>query len=197
MKLNIDYMDYSIIKSIIALLEEYQQESQSGNLNNFIIWTNNKLFNENGQGKLSSHDEMMIPYKIMHLNQELKKQTKSTLLNSSLSSIEEYSFLLHLKHKQRFRKMEIIGLHNLETSSGIEIIKRLLRKQLITEHQDKKDKRAKQIQITSKGIEELKTLEPKISSIFIQSTQNLKLDEKIMLSEIVDKMINVENNEAL
>ena len=74
--------------------------------------------------------------------------------------------------------MEIIDLHNLEAPSGIEIIKRLLRNKLIEEFVDEEDRRAKRIQITKKGAEELESIEPQITKIFTKFTENLELDEK-------------------
>jgi len=69
-------------------------------------------------------------------------------------------------------------LHNLEAPSGIEIIKRLLRNKLIEEFADEEDRRAKRIQITKKGAEELESIEPQITKIFTKFTENLELDEK-------------------
>lgn len=74
--------------------------------------------------------------------------------------------------------MEIIDLHNLEAPSGIEIIKRLLRNKLIEEFADEEDRRAKRIQITKKGAEELESIEPQITKIFTKFMENLELDEK-------------------
>jgi len=74
--------------------------------------------------------------------------------------------------------MEIIDLHNLEAPSGIEIIKRWLRNKLIEEFADEEDRRAKRIQITKKGAEELESIEPQITKIFTKFTENLELDEK-------------------
>jgi len=74
--------------------------------------------------------------------------------------------------------MEIIDLHNLEAPSGIEIIKRLLRNKLIEEFADEEGRRAKRIQITKKGAEELESIEPQITKIFTKFTENLELDEK-------------------
>jgi DNA-binding MarR family transcriptional regulator len=84
----------------------------------------------------------------MYLNKALKKQTKSVLSESNVSSIDEYSFLLHLDFQESFRKMEIVELHNLEAPTGIEIIKRLIKNKFVEEFPDEEDRRAKRIKIT-------------------------------------------------
>jgi len=182
-------MDYSLLKEIIGLVEEYQQGHSSKKIEGFTIWLNNRLFSTKNRDKHSAHDELLIAFKLMQLNKELKKQTKSVLSKSNISSIDEYSFLLHLDYQESFRKMEIVEIHNLEAPTGIEIIKRLLKNKFIDEFPDKEDKRAKRIKITRGGMKELRTIKPKIDMIFSKLTEPLSLNEKIQISGLMDKII--------
>ena len=184
-----DKMDYTLLKKIIELIEVYQERHSSEKVEDFTIWLNNTLFSANSEGDHSTHDELVIAFKLMFLNKELKKQTKNILSKSSISSIDEYSFLLHLDYQESFRKMEIVEIHNLEAPTGIEIIKRLLKNRFIEEFPDKEDKRAKRIKLTNKGKTELKKIKPKIDTIFSQFSEPLTLNEKIQLSGILDKLI--------
>ncbi len=183
-------MDYSLLKKIIELVEVYQQEYSSEKVEDFTIWLNNTLFSAKSQDEDSTHDKLVLAYKLMFLNKELKKQTKGILSNSTISSIDEYSFLLHLEIQESFRKMEIVEMHNLEAPTGIEIIKRLLKNNFIEEFPDLEDKRAKRIKITNKGTNELKTIKPKIDTIFKKFSEPLSLNERIQFSGIMDKLIN-------
>lgn len=182
-------MDYTLIKRIIALVEEYQKENSSNKIEDFTIWLNNSLFSGNDHQGDSNHEELLLAFKMMFLNKELKKQTKSILSKSNVSSIDEYSFLLHLDHQESFRKMEIIEIHNLEAPTGIEIIKRLLKNGFIEEFPDNEDKRAKRIKITGKGQSELLAIKPKIDGIFTEFSEPLSLNEKIQFSGILNKLI--------
>ncbi len=182
-------MDYSLLKEIIGLVEEYQQGHSSKKIEDFTIWLNNRLFSPQSSDEHSAHDELLIAFKLMQLNKELKKQTKSVLSKSNISSIDEYSFLLHLDHQESFRKMEIVEIHNLEAPTGIEIIKRLLKNKFIEEFPDKEDKRAKRIKLTRGGMKELRTIKPKIDMVFSKFTGPLNLNEKIQISGILDKLI--------
>ena len=181
-------MDYTLLKEIIKHIEEFQQVGSTNRIEDFVIWLNNNLFSGKHRDKRSAHDELLIAFKMMYLNKELKKQTKRALSESNVSSIDEYSFLLHLDFQDSFRKMEIIELHNLEAPTGIEIIKRLLRNKLIEEFADKEDRRAKRIKITKKGKREIEALKPQIDMIFAKFTEPLTLDEKIQISGIFDKL---------
>lgn len=182
-------MDYSLLKAIIEFVEEYQESHTSPKVEDFMIWLNTRLFSTEKSQQHTAHDELLIAFKLMHLNKELKKQTKSIFLASNVSSIDEYSFLLHLDHKESFRKMEIVELHNLEAPTGIEIIKRLLKSGFIEEFPDKDDRRAKRIKITEQGIEELKAIKPQIDLVFNKFSEPLNLSEKIKISGILDKLI--------
>jgi DNA-binding MarR family transcriptional regulator len=183
-------MDYSILKELIKYIEEYQEKYSSGKIEDFIIWLNHNLFSAPKNNGHSTHDELLIAFKLMHLNKELKKLTKSILSKSNVSSIDEYSFLLHLDYEDSFRKMEIVELHNLEAPTGIEIIKRLLKNEFIEEFPDQDDRRAKRIKITEKGTRELKSVKPEIDRVFSKFTEQIDLNEKIQLSGILDKLIH-------
>ncbi len=182
-------MNYNLLKKLIELLEEFHEQSASINLNDFIIWMNNKIFLPKNNKEVNKHDNLLIAFRLMYLNKELKKQTKEILSKSKVSSIDEYSFLLHLDNQNSFRKMEIIHLHNLEAPTGIEIIKRLLKHTLIEEYADEEDRRAKRIKITKTGAKELQSIKPKITAIFTKFTSKLELSEKIQITGILNKLI--------
>lgn len=182
-------MDYTLIKELIAYTEEYQKTHSSDKIEDFTIWLNNELFANRNSTAHSTHDELLIAFKLMYLNKTLKKQAKTVLSESSISSIDEYSFLLHLGFQDSFRKMEIVELHNLEAPTGIEIIKRLIKNKFVEEFPDEDDRRAKRIKITESGFRELSGLKPKIDLIFSKFTEPLNLNEKVQISGILDRLI--------
>jgi DNA-binding MarR family transcriptional regulator len=181
-------MKYKLIQELIQKIEEFHSHSHSDNIEEFVIWLNTALFKNKKVIDENHHDNLLIPFKIMQLNKELKKQTKSVLSNSILSSIDEYSILLHLYFQDNFRKMEIIDLHNLEAPTGIEIINRLLKNKHIEEFSDKQDKRAKRIKITANGRKEIEKIRPQIDQIFNKFSSELNLNEKIHLSGLLNKI---------
>ncbi|WP_438961610.1 MarR family winged helix-turn-helix transcriptional regulator [Nonlabens sp.] len=181
-------MKYTLLKELIAYTEEYQEGNASNKVEDFTIWLNNKLFTSKNKSTHSEHDELLIAFKLMHLNKSLKKQTKTVLSESNVSSIDEYSFLLHLDYQESYRKMELVEMHNLEAPTGIEIIKRLIKNKFVEEFPDEEDRRAKRIKITKNGIKELIEIKPKIELIFTKFTEPLNLNEKIRISGILDKL---------
>jgi DNA-binding MarR family transcriptional regulator len=183
-------MDYTLLKELLSYTEEYQKLHHGHKIEDFTIWLNNQLFTSKIKTSLLNHNDLQLAFKLLHLNKALKKQAKSILAESNLSSLDEYSFLLHLNHQESFRKMEIIEIHNLEAPTGIEIIKRLLKNDLIEEFPDKDDKRAKRIKITNTGKSHLLTIKQKIDQVFSAFEEPLSLNEKIQMSGLLDKLIH-------
>lgn len=183
-------MDYALLKRIIELVEEYQADQGSQRVEDFTVWLNTRLFSAAESKEHAADNDLLIAFKLMYVTKELKRKSKGIFADAKISSIDEYSFLLHLNHGQSFRKMELIEMHNLEAPTGIEIIKRLLKNQLIDEFPDESDRRAKRIVITPAGVDELNRLEPQMARVFSDISSPLSLNERVQLSGILTKLIH-------
>ena len=183
-------MSYKILQDLISHLEEYTETKSSDSLENFLVWLNNKMFGAAGDTEHKDHLELMIGFQISMLNKEIKRQTKSIISNSALSSLDGYSFLLHLENGNSFRKMELIEMHKLEAPTGFEIIKRLISKGLIEEFDDENDRRAKRVRLTQSGEAELVSLKPQIDAAFGKFSEKLEMDEKLNLVGTLSKLIS-------
>ncbi len=173
-----------ILKEIVHWLEEYQNQKHSdgGSMESFIIWLNSQLFSEN-HAEYSQHGpdtlDMELSFLLVMQSRYYKAYAKKVLGESELSSPDGFSFLYHLNRVDSYRKMELIKMHRLEPPSGIEVLKRLLKKGFIEEFDDDDDKRAKRISITKKGKEELQRFMPKMKEVFHLMTAQLSLNEKL------------------
>jgi MarR family transcriptional regulator, lower aerobic nicotinate degradation pathway regulator len=173
-----------ILKDILNWLEEYQNDNHSDeySLESFILWLNSRLFSE-GQAKKSQYSSEMLDMELSFLlvmqSRYYKTYAKRVLGESELTSPDGFSFLYHLSLTDSFRKMELIKMHHLEPPSGIEVLKRLIKKGFIAEFDDADDKRAKRISITEKGKKELQRTMPKMKEVFQLMTSELSLNEKL------------------
>jgi DNA-binding MarR family transcriptional regulator len=70
---------------------------------------------------------------------------------TGLNQMEEFSMLITIKHQKNPKKVEIINANLLELSSGTDMLNRIKKRGLIKEYNDKEDKRAKRIELTSQG----------------------------------------------
>ena len=108
--------------------------------------------------------------------------------DSEIVSSESFSFLYHLNLVDSYRKMELINIHLLEPPSGIEVLKRLSRKELIEEFDDSDDKRAKRVRISEKGKKEIVRTKGKMQKVFEIMTAKMSLNEKLHIISFLRKM---------
>ena len=174
----------NIVKEFISFLEKYSQEkgNDPSDFKEFILWVNEYIFDNNQSEKLGhgSNDlNIELTFLLITQSKYYKAYVKKALLNSEINTADSYSFLYHLSLVDSFRKMELINIHMLEAPSGIEIIKRLLKKGLIEEFDDKDDKRAKRVKITKKGLKEIDKLKFKMQEVYSNMSANMDLNEKL------------------
>ncbi len=182
-------MKTELLHKLIDLVEEFNKNATSGTMEDFVVWLSGKYFESDESNVHKEQLDLMLAFQISMLNKSIKKQTKEVISESSLSSLDGYSFLLHLEHADSFRKMELIEMHNLEAPTGIEVIKRLLAKGLIEEFNDSEDKRAKRVKMTEEGKTELERLKPLVNAKFKNFAQALSLNDKLSLVATMSKLI--------
>lgn len=182
-------MKAELLHNLIDLVEEFNKNNASGTMEEFVVWLSGKYFESDESDAHQEQLDLMLAFQISMLNKSIKKQTKEVIAESSLSSLDGYSFLLHLEQADSFRKMELIEMHNLEAPTGIEVIKRLLSKGLIEEFDDTEDKRAKRVKMTEAGKQELERLKPLVDAKFKNFAKALSLNDKLGLVATMNKLI--------
>lgn len=188
----------NIISELINWLDLFTKENASDDesLKSFIIWLNSKLFADGHEDHLN-HDtdvlDMELTFLLALQHRHYKSYAKVALGESELSSPEGFSFLYHLSLVESYRKMELIKMHLIEPPSGIEVLKRLLKKQLIEEFDDPDDKRAKRIRITKTGRKELQVILPKMQGVFTSMTADMSLNEKLHVIAFLKQMNEFHN----
>ena len=183
----------NIINEVITWLKLFIEENPKNELNlkSFIIWLNSKLFVDEHTGQTIHQNDMLdmeLSFLLVLQHRHYKAYAKRALGDSELSSPESFSFLYHLDHADSYRKMELIKMHHLEPPSGIEVLKRLLKKSFIEEFDDPDDKRATRIRITKKGRTEIKKVLPKMQNVFASMTAEMSLNEKLHVVSFLNHM---------
>lgn len=184
---------FEVIRELIQWFERYAEENpdSDSDLNSFIIWLNSKLF-EDEHSSLPDHDKDVLDMELSFLlalqNRHYKAYAKEALGESELSSPEGFSFLYHLSLVDSYRKMELIKMHHLEPPSGIEVLKRLLKREFIVEFDDPDDRRAKRIRITETGTKKLEEILPKMQKVFSSMTAEMSLSEKLHVVSFLRQM---------
>lgn len=115
---------------------------------------------------------------------------KKALKESNINTLDEFSFLIVLMTYPFLTKTELISKLIMEKTSGVEVIKRLLKQELIREFDNPNDKRSIMVAITPKGKQELSELLPKMGLVGSVVVGNLNATEISSLSFLLQKLDN-------
>ena len=178
-------MNYELLKTLIGQLQNYEQETQESNpsLADFILWLNKKLDkNDTEQTKITGIplDGLLMAY-ISNLYKYVKHYAKKILENTPLAGLDDFVFLLSVRYNPSLSKSDLIQKHILEISSGMEILKRLQKENLMEEINSEVDKRKKILRLTVLGNTLLENLLPKVGQLASLASANLSESDKIRL----------------
>lgn len=119
---------------------------------------------------------------------------KKALKDSNINTLDEFSFLIVLMTYPSLSKTELIQKLIMEITSGVEVIKRLLKNGLIEEFANPNDRRSVLVAITSKGKQELAVLLPKMGLVGSVVVGDLTSTEITSLSFLLRKLDYHHNN---
>jgi len=186
-----DSINIHLLKEILNHLEHYSefQPTEDQTMESFLLWLNRQLITETYQKGYSDphlpdnvhHNiqldlDQKLSQVMFHLFRMMKIYIKKALENLDLTSTEDFYFLAMLSHRHSMKKSELVYENILEMPSGIEVIKRLLRHQLIIDYPDPDDKRSKRVKITKKGM-----------NVVRHSMKNMSKASQIMFASLTNE----------
>ena len=125
---------------------------------------------------------------IVLMNRYAKSYIKKVLTDSNLQTPEEFSYLITLMTYYNLTKSELITKQVMEKTSGSEVIRRLIKKGMITESADREDKRSIRVSVTKYGREEILKILPLMSRVTKIVVGNLNDEEINTLSYLLKKL---------
>ncbi len=144
--------------------------------------------NEPDLQKRGGAKETSIAILVTYLYRYAKLYTKKALHGSEIESPDEFSFLIILLTHDSLSKTELINKNVHEKTTGMEIIKRLLRMGLITQFDDDIDKRSQRIAITDHGRRTIFSVLDKMEVVSKLVSGNLSELEKHTLKQLLEKL---------
>jgi len=171
---------YFMIKKLISLWDEYEEESGNENLQEFADWLirKNRTVKSAGYAPDLYARPGLPEYRKFAGNLDLKRRfldiisrlsrfhefyTRKFLAALPLNSRLEYLFLYAIDVMGPAKKTEIIHLHLVEFTAGVDLIQRLTKQGLISELHNPADKRTKLLTLTDKGKRILNQAHRKVS----------------------------------
>ncbi len=155
---------------LISEWENYIAITKKTDVRDFAFWLLNKETPQTDQGEraldtyfVANSEEYNYSYRsseaaflIWRLGKFIRYYTKPALLENGLAGQDDFAILSHIDYKNSCSKREAIEANIIDSTTGIEIIKRLIRQGLVSEKLNKEDKREKIVSLTKQGKETLK-----------------------------------------
>lgn len=183
---------YELLQEMVVLLEEYEQSTRERepSVMGFSVWLNQKMgyfspamthasFQAQGQASYAdpaTEQATQLTMLITYLYRYAKHYTKKALEQTPLSTLDEFGFLVTLLDRDSLTKSELIHLHLLEITSGIEIIKRLTRQGFLDTFPDPDDRRSRRVRLTENG-----------RSVIFQTMQKMQKVTRLVAGDLSDE----------
>jgi len=198
---------YQLIHQLISLVEQLEEESPGHEVSiqdfaGFLLHTTSESKEhflpgdarfgkyENSAQEIAFQLDNNIGRLFVHMSRYAKSYIKKALDGTPLLTAEDFTALSILLTHDHLSKSELIN-HNLqEKTSGMEVIRRLIATGLVTQWDDEKDKRSKQIAITEKGKLLLYEVFNDMSNVGKMITGKLTISEKLTLQYLLQKLEN-------
>lgn len=181
-----------ILLQLIEELEKYEHslsENETPDMNDFIAFLCNT---KNIEQRYSS--EVEIAQHVSLLHRYSKFYMKKVLRNSAMQTMEEYTYLIPLLHRESLSKTELNNMNVMEKTSGNEIIKRLLKRSLIRQQRNQLDRRSMSVFITDKGRNEILKLYSNLQKSAMLLSTNLSTSQKTILANSMREMSHFHND---
>ncbi len=183
-------MDYGLLRELINKLEEYEALGNSdSSLSSFALW----LSNQNHFGvpyKFGEREslESALGKELILVHRYARHHLRKTMQGGLVQNVEELGYLATLLEEGVHTKSSLIEANVHEKTTGMEIIKRLIRLGLIEQSDDPDDKRSKRLKITELGKTETLRLFHELAPTLEKIAGNLTFAEKQALLSILHKL---------
>ncbi|MCH5715134.1 MarR family winged helix-turn-helix transcriptional regulator [Niabella hibiscisoli] len=132
--------------------------------------------------------ERVIAQHFLFLYRYIKFYAKTALAGTTINTIEEFGMLATAMQQHAISKTELIRKNVIEKSSGIEIVKRLIKAGYMTQSDNPDDHRSQLMTITPNGRQALFSAFQKMDVLGIIAAGNLADAEKYQLANLLKKL---------
>lgn len=198
-------MSYNNLIEITKYLERFEADTkESFDIAKFALWLADDVakkpqtgdFKEDHQEAIQQQSaDVHISILIGRMYKYARVYTKKVLAKTPLNGLDDYSFMATLMFRESMTKSELIHYNLLDsTTSGADIIKRLIKTELVLEYENLEDKRSKRLKITDKGKHMMFEIFNEMNDVSNIITGNLGNDEKLYLLSYLKKLDHLHKN---
>jgi DNA-binding MarR family transcriptional regulator len=186
-------MKNSSVIPLIGQWEIFNKENPKKDMYAFASWLLSGKHEQTKEVKNSEDGDnvsnsVKVAILITRLRAYLSVYVKPTIKTLGFTKEHEYNFLYQVSKMDKPNKNDLSKENMVEFSTGRDIIRRLIIKNLITEKIDPDDKRASQLHLTSKGKKTLYKSFEMIAENFTDFLGDLTVREQDQLIVLLDKL---------
>jgi MarR family transcriptional regulator, lower aerobic nicotinate degradation pathway regulator len=181
---------FKLLTELLLIVEEFEATNQKVEMANFLKYATQKNTQTTPQPNNKDLETInnQVGFFLNYLFRFFKTYTKTALRNSQISTADDFIFLATISREASMRKTDLIKINMMETPSGMEVIKRLLKFGLISELPDTEDKRSVRIKVTEEGIKELHSIFNEMNKVGNVLVGNLETSEIKQLHGLLEKL---------
>ena len=185
-------MKYDILKEIISLAEDFEEQTNARERRKeqFISWllqSSKENLESKRYEKVPAQDGMIAMF-IAFMYRYAQFYSRRLFRDTPIYSFDDFGVLASLYPGRSLRKVDILKQVILEKSSGNEVLKRLLREELLEEKENPKDARSKLISLSEKGTKAFEDIRFGINKLSKHVTGDLSEDEKSSLLSMLFRL---------
>lgn len=179
-------MNIALITELLSEVEQFSQSSQyskGATVENFRQFLNRQAYEREKPGNVMPQEavevfelESEIAKQLILLSRYAKNLIRRAMEDHPDLTNEDFTYLFRMMDHDSLTKMQLIEKNAHEKQTGIEIIKRLVKKELFEEFPDHKDRRSVRISITNKG-----------KKVFFETMKDITVVSKIMSGKLTEK----------
>jgi MarR family transcriptional regulator, lower aerobic nicotinate degradation pathway regulator len=203
---------YKILKQLIDLWESYEEKEQELNLLDFADWMRIKLRKSPHINRKSSYNNSKIeqpgllayfksldePTQFLEVISRISRYhefyIRKFLVDLPINNRLEYLFLNTVRQMHQAKKTDLINIHLVDYSTGMDTIKRLINNGFLTEASDKNDKRVRLLEMTEKGLGILLQADKKVSDERNMFLSCISMNKWKKAMPVLDEINNLHNS---
>lgn len=183
---------YELVKELTLLVGSFKEENQDAeaDIHTFLEWVRSKKntpFDKESYDITGHSLEVEIAAYIGRLSRYSNTYIKKTLEGLPFSTDMEFAFTAILDGATQVGKTDLIRMMSYDKSSGMGVIKRLLKNRLIEEFPNPEDKRGKLLRLTKKGKKNVQLGYQKAPKAAQLVSKSLSKEEKLELLRLLKK----------
>ncbi len=188
-------MTYRLLHELLEHLEQFEREMGQRPIQDFALWLYDKCIesdlnpNVKPDPNFGRDVNAEIGYGLSILYQHSRQYIRKALIDSELNGMQDFGFLADLVETGDMTKSQLIDLHFLDYSPGMEVIRRLIKRGLVDDYPDPNDARSRKVRATGKGKQEFFRVLGRIKQAGQVIGGNLESREKLRALGVIRKLL--------